>query len=93
MRRRSGLSGALGVTLVLGACATANTPEQDLAYARWATCAGPFTQLQQVDLDGRITFQVTGSATRDEVFRCLAQASASGPALPAPRAVGPPGGP
>jgi hypothetical protein len=92
MRRRFGLSLTLGTALALGAC-VANTPQQDLAYTRWATCSSPYVQLQRIDVDGRITFQHAGFAGRDEVFRCLAQASAAGPALPPPQAIGPPGGP
>ena len=30
------------------------TPQQDLAYARWAKCNAPFVQLEWVDLDGGI---------------------------------------
>ena len=40
----------------LGACAIANTPQQDLAYAQWAKCEAPYAQLEGVGLDGRITF-------------------------------------
>ena len=52
--RRGGLLIA-ALVLFLEACAIANTPQQDLAYARWAKCNGPYVQLQQIDLDGRIT--------------------------------------
>jgi hypothetical protein len=50
--------------LLLAACATANTPQQELAYARWATCNAPFTSLERVDLDGRITFGFTNASER-----------------------------
>jgi hypothetical protein len=87
------LAGSCGLALVLGACATANTPQQTLAYDRWARCAAPYASLQNVDLDGRITFLVSDSATGQEVFTCLAEAGRGGQALPAPRAVRPVGGP
>src|SRR5437899_11687010 len=48
-----------GFALFLGACAIANTPRQDLAYARWAKCNAPYVQLDRVDLDGRITPRLT----------------------------------
>jgi hypothetical protein len=81
------------LALVLGGCATANTPQQNLAYERWDRCSVPRAQLDRVDLDGRITFQFNSTSDRQEVFDCLAAASRSGPALPEPRAVRPPGGP
>lgn len=77
---------------LLSAC-VANTPQQDLAYARWAQCTAPYTSLERVDLDGRIVFLVSNSATRDDVWRCLADAGRVGPPLPAPIAVAPRGGP
>ena len=93
---RTGLDLAIvaagGLALVLGACAVANTPQQNLAYERWARCEGSFTELERVDVDGRITFFSTNSSTRDAVFRCLAEASASGPRLPEPIATRPTGG-
>jgi hypothetical protein len=81
------------LALALAACATTNTPLQDLAYERWARCASPYTQLERVDVDGRITFLVTNSSTRQEVDRCLADAGRAGQSLPEPRAVRPAGGP
>ena len=56
---KAAVVGSCGFALVLGASAIANTPQQDLAYARWAKCNVPFAQLQRVGLDGRITFQFT----------------------------------
>ena len=82
-----------GLALVLGACAVANTPQQNLAYERWARCEGPFTELERVNLDGRITFLSTNSSTRDAVLRCLAEAGGAGPRLPEPVATRPTGGP
>jgi hypothetical protein len=86
--------GAGGLAFVLAACAAAaNTPEQELAYARWARCGAPYTQLERVDVDGRITFLFSNSATRLDVEQCLADAARAGSALPAPLAVRPVGGP
>ena len=82
-----------GFALLLGACAVANTPQQDLAYARWAKCNAPFGHLQRVDLDGRITFQFTSASERHEILQCLAEADRTGPPLPEPVGVRPPGGP
>lgn len=81
------------LALALGACATANTPQQNLAYERWAKCSAAYVQLERVDVDGRISFMVSDSAGQQEVFRCLAEAGRAGPPLPEPRAVRPPGGP
>ena len=85
--------GAGGLALALGACATANTPQQNLAYDRWAKCSSAYVQIQQIDLDGRITFLFTNSADRDQILQCLAEASRTGPPLPAPATVRPAGGP
>ena len=38
LRMKAVVVGSCGLALFLGACAIANTPQQDLAYARWATC-------------------------------------------------------
>jgi hypothetical protein len=85
--------GACCLALALGACASANTPQQNLAYERWARCQSPFVQLERIDLDGRISFMVSNASGRAETFQCLAEAGRTGPPLPAPRAVWPPGGP
>jgi hypothetical protein len=82
-----------GLALALGACATANTPQQDLAYQRWAQCAVPYVQLERIGVDGRITFEFSSSADRRRVVQCLAEAGRAGPPLPEPTAVGPRGGP
>ena len=82
-----------GLALALTACAIANTPAQDLAYSRWAACSAPYTQLERVDLDGRITFLSSNSSTRQAVFQCLADAGRAGPPLPEPVGVRPLGGP
>ena len=84
---------AVGLAVFLGACATTNTPQQDLAYERWAKCNAPYVQLEWIDLDGRITFRYSTEGGREEVLRCLADAGRGGP--PLPDAVGrrPPSGP
>lgn len=79
--------------LVLGACATANTPEQTIAYERWGKCGSPYVQLERIGVDGRITFMFSNPAARQEIVECLAQAGRGGPPLPAPFAVRPVGGP
>jgi hypothetical protein len=84
--------GLCGFALFLGACALTNTPQQDLGYARWAKCKSPYSQLAWLDLDGRITFRYTNAGERQEILQCLAEASRTGPPLPAPVAVGPPAG-
>jgi hypothetical protein len=45
------------------ACGIANTPQQNLAYARWAKCSSTGT-LERVDLDGRIIFRYTTAGDR-----------------------------
>ena len=81
-----------GLTVALGACATANTPQQELAYERWAKCTSPYTQIERVGVDGRITFQATNASSQQEVVQCLADAGRNGPPLPEPRVVRPVGG-
>jgi hypothetical protein len=85
--------GSCGFTLVLGACAIANTPQQDLAYARWATCNSTSGTLERVDLDGRITFRYTTAGDRQAIMQCLAEAGRTGQPLPEPVGVRPVGGP
>ena len=83
----------IGFAVFLGACAMTNTPQQDLAYERWAKCNAPYVQLEWIDLDGRITFRYSTEGGREEVVRCLADAGRGKP--PLPDAVGrrPPSGP
>jgi hypothetical protein len=83
----------VGLVVAAGACATANTPQQELAYERWAGCGTGFVQLDRVDLDGRIRFTFTDSAGRRAVLECLADAGRTGPPLPEPLGSRPPGGP
>jgi hypothetical protein len=85
--------GSCGFALFLGACAITNTPQQALAYARWATCNAPYVSLERVDLDGRITFRFSSEGGRQEVLQCLTEAGRTGPSLPEPVGVRPPGGP
>src|SRR6266852_6198597 len=79
--------------LFLGACGIANTPQQDLAYQRWAKCNSTSGTLERVDLDGRITFRYTTAGDRQEIVQCLVEAGRTGPALPEPVGVRPVGGP
>ncbi len=92
-RTAPAIAGSCCLALVLGACAIANTPQQNLAYDRWARCSSAYIQLDRVDLDGRISFLFSNSADRDRVVQCLADASRTGPPLPAPVTVRPTGGP
>jgi hypothetical protein len=85
--------GPCGCAFFLGACAIANTPQQDLAYARWAKCTAPYVSLERVDLDGRITFKISNEGSRQQVLQCLAEAGRAGPPLPGPVGVYPPSGP
>jgi len=90
---KAAIVGSCGSALFLGACAIANTPQQDLAYARWAKCNSPSGLLERVDLAGRITFRFSSAGGRQEILQCLAEAARRGPPLPEPVGVGPPGGP
>ncbi len=79
--------------LALTACATTNTPQQTVAYERWARCDAPYVQLERVETDGRITFLASSSSDRAAVRQCLAEANQTGPRLPEPLAPRPSGGP
>ena len=90
---KAAVVGSCWFALFLGACATiANTPQQDLAYARWAKCNAPYVSLEWVDLNGRITFRVSSEGGRQGVLQCLAEAGRAGPPLPEPVGVWPQGG-
>ena len=93
LRTLKALVGSCGCALCLGACAISNTPQQDLAYARWAKCNAPYVSLERVDLDGRITFKISNEGSRQQVLQCLAEAGRPGPPLPEPVGVYPPSGP
>ena len=85
--------GSCGVALFLVACGIADTPQQNLAYARWAKCNSTSGTLERVDLDGRIIFRYTTAGDREEIVQCLAEAGRTGPPLPEPVGVRPIGGP
>ena len=90
----SAVSWSFYLALALGACATlANTPEQNLAYERWAHCSRPSVALQSVSVDGQIAFFYTNPVDTRDVAQCLSDASRTGPSLPPPVGVGPRGGP
>ena len=76
----------------LGACAIANTPQQDLAYARWAKCNSTSATLDRVSLDGGITFRYTGPGDREAIVQCFAEAGRTGQPLPEPVGYRPVGG-
>jgi len=83
---------AICLALALTACASVNTPAQDLAYTRWATCKAPYTQLERVLLDGRIVFLTSNPSDTQAVLTCLHEAGQSGQRLPDPVPVRPTGG-
>jgi hypothetical protein len=87
------VAGSCGFALFLGACGIANTPQQDLAYTRWAKCNSTSATLERVALDGRITFRYTTAGDREEIVQCFAEAGRTGPPLPEPAGLRPPGGP
>jgi len=90
---RAAVLASCGWALVLGGCATlANTPQQDLAYERWAKCKSPFVLLEWVGVDGRITFRYNSASAQQEVLQCFAAANRTGPPLPEPVGVRPPNG-
>jgi hypothetical protein len=89
-RLRHAWSIATLVAMAMSACASVrNTPEQDLAYARWAACAGSSTLLQmdRVEPSGRIWFSYFLETERQTVVTCLLKAEQGGPNLPPPVAV------
>lgn len=76
---------AIVLGLLLFACSTVkNTPAQDEAWTRWATCRSqvPGVEIRNVQLDGRITFWANGAFQGRSMLDCLARAGANGPALP-----------
>jgi hypothetical protein len=90
--RSSAVVGSCGFAHVLGACAIANTPQQELAHERWGKCNVPFVRLDRITPHGQITFDFTGPSARREVLQCLAEANRTGPKLPEAVGVGPRGG-
>ena len=77
----------VGLTLAVAGCANLkNTPEQDLAYARWAACEPPggLIDIDRVEPSGRIWFTYYNETERLKVVECLSKAS---PSLPSPVAI------
>jgi hypothetical protein len=86
-------AGALAV-LAAGCASLANTPAQDLAGSRWASCRTQVTgtELNRIQTDGRITFWSTGPGAGQAMLECLRRAAKDGPALPEPVSDFRPGG-
>ena len=78
--------------LFLGACTIANTPQQELAYARWAKCNSTSATLDRIGLDGGITFRYSTPGDREEIVQCFAEAARTGQPLPEPVGYRPVGG-
>jgi hypothetical protein len=63
LRTLLAVGGSCGCALFLGACTITNTPQQDLAYARWAKCNSSFpVVLERV---GRITFWLSNGRSQE----------------------------
>lgn len=78
---------ALCVAIGVSACAgVRNTPEQDLADARWRACAPPssLVQIDRVEANGRIWFSYFLESDRQAMIACLSKAAPGGPSLPEP---------
>src|SRR2546426_12235018 len=73
-----------GFALFLRACAITNTPQQDLAYARWAKCNAPYVSLERVDLDGRITFKISNEGSGKRSCNASPKPAARGHRFPSP---------
>ncbi len=89
--RRLAQATPLPATVALGflmaACASVhNTPEQDLAWNRWAVCRSQISgaDVRLVQLDGRISFWCDGIGDCFAMRDCLRQAGKDGPMLPEP---------
>src|SRR5262245_52303766 len=90
-RHESGGSGTsravvICVAIAVSACAGLgkDTPEQEVAYARWKECAGRSTllSLDRVEPNGRIMFSYYLESDRQTMMACLAKADQAGPRLP-----------
>ena len=82
-------------SILTAACASLhNTPEQDLAWSRWTTCRAkvPGTEINTIQLDGRISFWYNALSDGRAMSDCLAQVAKDGPALPEPKSEPRPGG-
>ena len=82
----------IGLALALAGCAGVslkNTPEQDLAYARWAACEprSGLSDIDRVEPNGRIWFTYYNESEKFRVVECLAKPEPSGASLPTPVAV------
>ena len=76
---------SIAVAFLMIACAAVkNTPAQDEAWRRWAACQSQVrgVDIQNVQLDGRISFSATGVFQGQSMLDCLARARTNGPALP-----------
>jgi hypothetical protein len=88
--RRKAQRAAIGLALALAGCAgLKNTPEQDVAYARWAACEprSGLADIDRVEPSGRIWFTYYSESERLTVVECLAKTPPNGPSLPSPVAV------
>ena len=77
----------IALTVVFAGCAgLKNTPQQDLAYARWAACEpqSGLVDIDRVEPNGRIWFTFYNESDRLKVVDCLAKAPPSGDSLPTP---------
>jgi len=89
LRRRSSQAwcAAIALAFALGGCAgIKNTPQQDLAYARWAACepSSGLIDIDRVEPNGRIWFTFYNESERQKVVECLAKAPPGGESLPTP---------
>jgi hypothetical protein len=78
---------AFCVASAVSACAgVRNTPEQDLANARWRACAPPsgLVQIDRVEADGRIWFSYFLESDRQAMVACIGKPAPGGPSLPEP---------
>ncbi|HZP38258.1 MAG TPA: hypothetical protein VFE48_17365 [Methylomirabilota bacterium] len=80
------LAGALIAGIVAGCEYFRDSPEQELARARWKECAGDLrdVKIDRVDTDGRIRFTYVAANERDRVLACLRAAGDAGRPLPEP---------
>jgi hypothetical protein len=96
-RRRAPLPLMLtaAVWLFMPGCASlGNTPEQEVAWSRWEACQSRVggTELNTVQVDGRISFWYGTGGDRQGALDCLRQVAKGGPVLPEPLAQPFPGG-
>ena len=90
MTRRRGRArssaAAIAAAMAVSACAGIgkDTPEQEVAYARWNACRGrsSLLSLERVEPNGRIMFSYYLESDRQTMIACLAKADQAGPRLP-----------